>query len=142
MRTVLLVVALTATGCSSGPQFGTIFGSVTLDGKPVTAGFVTFIGKTGGTPVTGPIGENGTYRVEGVPVGEVLVGIVGGGGDEVAQGEIMKRGGASPSQGPPPKPKPKVVLPANYAEPGASGFVVKVKPMSEGEVQFDIPLKK
>lgn len=54
------------SGCgSSGPQLGTVSGTVTLDGKPVPGALVTFISKEpDGTSSYGKTDSNGKYRLE------------------------------------------------------------------------------
>lgn len=57
---------LCVTGCgSSGPTLGTVTGTVTLDGKPVSQALVTFISKEpDGTSSFGMTDANGKYRLE------------------------------------------------------------------------------
>ena len=54
------------TGCgSSGPQLGTVTGTVTLDGKPVPNALVTFISKEpDGTSSYGKTDASGKYQLE------------------------------------------------------------------------------
>ena len=72
----LAVVAFAAIccGCSKAPDFpsGTVAGVVTLAGQPVPHGAITFnpTGKEQG-PVTGATIENGRYRCEHVPLGNL-----------------------------------------------------------------------
>ena len=66
---ILFLVA--ALGC--GGKKGTITGTVTIDGKPVTSGQVTFYPeKEKAKPISGPIREEG-YSVSGVPVGPAKI---------------------------------------------------------------------
>jgi hypothetical protein len=59
---VVLVVGLLA-GCSSGPASATVSGEVTVDGKPLAKGVISFAPADGvGQPATGNI-ENGKYSV-------------------------------------------------------------------------------
>lgn len=60
------------TGCGAGK--GNISGEVTLDGKPLPAGTITFYPakKALGNPVPAPI-TDGKYSVQGVPVGNTRV---------------------------------------------------------------------
>lgn len=71
VRFAVLVFAL-STGCAGSPR-GTVHGTVTLDGKPLTEGTVRFAPTNGilGPPVTVPV-KDGKFVVE-VPVGECRV---------------------------------------------------------------------
>lgn len=56
-------------GCSTGPQQGEVSGTVTVDGKPPSAGSsITFIPTGGQSPTAGAVIENGKYSAM-VPVG-------------------------------------------------------------------------
>ena len=61
-----LASILCITGCgSSGPTLGTVTGTVTLDGKPVSRALVTFISKeSDGTSSFGKTDTIGKYRLE------------------------------------------------------------------------------
>src|SRR4051812_30756506 len=68
---VLLAFSL-ATGC--GPATGNVAGKVYYNDKVVTSGFVTLVG-TDGIPKNCPIGEDGSYKIDGVVAGEAKVAI-------------------------------------------------------------------
>ncbi|OWK45490.1 hypothetical protein [Fimbriiglobus ruber] len=57
-------VAFLVTGCG-GPPTGTVDGQVTIDGKPLDKGVISFapIDGSGGPPVTANV-ENGKYRLQ------------------------------------------------------------------------------
>ena len=136
----LLLVGLGAVvlaGCSSEPPVGSVAGLVTLDGKPVGGGSVSLLAATGGTPVMADIGADGRYKADNVPAGDVLVAVISPPPDGDAA--IVKNQGA---KGPTAPPKPKVQYPQKYTDPGTSGLRVTVKPLAEGAVTFDIPMKK
>jgi hypothetical protein len=134
----LLAIALVGlAGCQSGSDTGTVTGKVTLDGQPVASGIVTVLAKCGGTPVTAIISPDGTYRVEKVPAGEILVGVVSMSGDAGAVWEDLKKRGQG-GRPPPPVPRPVNLLPKRYADPGSSGLSVTVK----GATVFDLALRK
>jgi hypothetical protein len=139
-------------GCAS-EKTGTVTGKVILDGKPVTGGSVSFLTKSGGIPVTAFIEADGSYRVERVPVGEVLIGVLSPPPDSAAPGEAIKKtGGATGgaerapdnTKGSPPNPTAapvadKLLIPVRYNDPGTSGLTTNVK---EGENSYDITLTK
>ncbi len=66
LPTVLLSIAL--AGCSpSGPATTSVEGTVSLDGTPLTNGFVMFRDKTGATPSAAGQIANGKYQVDVLP---------------------------------------------------------------------------
>ena len=136
-RRLWLLGAVVLAGCSSEPPVGSVAGLVTLDGKPVEGGAVSLLAATGGTPVMADIGTDGRYKADNVPAGQVLVAVI----SPPPEGDaaIVKNQGA---KGPPPVPKPKVQYPQKYSDSGTSGLRVTVKPLAEGLVTFDIPMKK
>ncbi|HOP78835.1 MAG TPA: hypothetical protein PLD05_15215 [Thermogutta sp.] len=70
--------ALTLQGCQKSVGV-TVSGKVVYSGQPVTTGYVTFAPADGkGPSVGGPI-VDGNYKVVGVPPGEKVVSVVGGG---------------------------------------------------------------
>jgi hypothetical protein len=70
----VLALALGGWGCSS--PTATITGTVTVADKPVQAGQISFIAKTG-MVYTFNIGADGSYRAELVPTGEMIVLVFG-----------------------------------------------------------------
>jgi hypothetical protein len=69
-RGLLVAVLLVAAGCGSS---GTISGKVRYKGKELTSGRITFITAERGRAFPAPIGPDGSYHVQGVPVGPVKV---------------------------------------------------------------------
>jgi hypothetical protein len=70
---LVLLLGLPAAGCSSK---GDISGKVLYQGRPMSAGAVTFFPSSGKGAFTSRIKEDGSYRVEKVPVGEVKIAVV------------------------------------------------------------------
>lgn len=70
---LLIVLLLTFTGCSSN-QFGSVSGTVTLDGKPLSGATVEF-SPADGSPAYGVTDEEGRYQLlwsadqQGAPLG-------------------------------------------------------------------------
>ncbi len=60
---VALVVFGLGCGRSSGPSLGTVTGTVTLDGEPLSGVRVTFVPQEKGSPSYGVTDENGSYRL-------------------------------------------------------------------------------
>jgi hypothetical protein len=81
MRRILCIAAacclvcLATIGCGpKGPELGSVTGKVTLDGKPVTNGLVTFMPAAGGRPATGKTNTSGQYELLGVDGKGALLG--------------------------------------------------------------------
>jgi len=69
---LLAAAALTSTGCG-GSATATVSGKVSSNGVPLKGGNVSFVSTEGKRTVSGPINEDGTYKLEKVPVGKVKV---------------------------------------------------------------------
>jgi hypothetical protein len=156
----LLLVA--AVGCGSGK--GTVSGQVTLDGKPLPAGKISFLGSHGQS-ATADI-TDGQYTVSNVPTGEVKVTVQTGSLKQQADnllassryGSSNRRSAAATSKLPAnvkeqlqaeaarnaemaksgkrllAKYRP---LPDKYSKPDSSGLRASV---SRGDNSFDVPL--
>jgi hypothetical protein len=119
-------------GCGGRAATGEVYGKVTYNSKPVTAGTVKFFPEDGGEPVGSAIGVDGTYRATGVPVGRSKVAI-----------ETLHFKQLTP---PPPGiakqlggPRTKYVpIPGKYERPDTSGLAVEVE---LGKKPFDIELR-
>ncbi len=116
-------------GCGSSlPPTGEISGTVTTDGKPVTAGTVKFFPEKG-DPVVASLGADGTYRATGIPLGKARISI-----------ETVEFKNLTP---PPPGmakqmsgPRTKYVpIPAKYEKPESSELSIEVE---KGTKTFDI----
>lgn len=66
----LALLVLAPLGC--GRSTGTVTGTVSLEGKPLPAGQISFV-PASGPAVSAPINKDGTYTASGVPTGEVKV---------------------------------------------------------------------
>ena len=77
----LLAFGLVGCGGSSLPSPVPVSGTVTLNGKPVDAAVVTFIGAAGARSGSGKTGTDGTFKLttintdDGAPPGEYVVTI-------------------------------------------------------------------
>jgi hypothetical protein len=86
-RTTIRIVMITigalsvAVGCSrtdSGPETGTVYGVVTLDGEPVEAGEVSLFSSATSNGAVASLGSGGAFTVDGpLPVSTYEVTIKG-----------------------------------------------------------------
>lgn len=77
---LVLTVLPAWIGCS-GSAIGTAEGTVSLQGKPISAGSIVFENPATGFSISTPIQAHGSYRVktskgEGLPAGEYRVAVV------------------------------------------------------------------
>lgn len=128
-RCLLLVAAcylmLAAAGCGGG-HGASVTGRVTLDGKPLDTGTVTFHPEDEGPTAYGGIHPDGSYQVktgtqQGLPPGEYRVTVM-------ASTEPPTDGPSVPGE---------MITPPRYADPAQSGLRCTVE---RGANQYDIPL--
>lgn len=102
---VLMALAGGSLGCSQQP--GSISGEVTINGKPVPRGVISFHSEDGTPVVTNAPIMDGRYAVSGVPAGNVIVTV----GNPSPKGAMV--GGLVPRQ---------------YADPDTSTLTLIVQP--------------
>jgi hypothetical protein len=121
-------VVLPFTGCGSGQ--GTVTGKVTLDGKPLPGGLVSFYDVEDQTRSSG-INKDGTYSVSNIAPGKTKVTVL-------TVGE--RRGIREPEDGSRAKNSlgEYVPIPAKYSDMNHSGLTLDVH---SGSQPFDIALK-
>jgi hypothetical protein len=118
---------LLAIGCGKAHE-SSISGTVTLDGKPLTTGVVSFYPLKGGPMAYGNIQSNGAYKIvtggtRGLPSGEYRVAVVAN--ETAANTPGVEMMG-------------KRITPEKYATPEKSGLKFNVQP---GGNRFDISLQ-
>jgi hypothetical protein len=119
----LLALLTLVPGC--GPRTATAAGKVTYQGKPVVWGSVTLRAADGTVHQIG-IESDGTYRLEGVPVGPAKVGVSS---PDPKPSARLGRGGDDERARPAPPPLPPgawFALPPKYVDPNTSGVTVQV----------------
>jgi hypothetical protein len=128
------VAALTlVAGCGGG---GSVSGTVTLDGQPLTSGTVTFHPSGSGPVAIGSIGSDGRYVLaigndRTIPPGEYVVTV------EATEAVTSE---PTPTKGPPAPPKPpRRITPAKYADVSTSDLRFTVE---AGGNTINLPLKK
>lgn len=123
------LAALTLAGCG-GPYDSTVAGAVSLDGKPLRVGLVTFDPQETGSSAYGVIGADGMYtlctgRKEGLASGDYDIAVT-----------AYEPSGVPGSQGGPP-PMGKALVAERYRSPSTSGLNFTVKP---GDNTIDLEL--
>jgi hypothetical protein len=119
----LLLAATWLTGCRRGEALVPVSGTVTLQGKPVADGIVTFSSHAKGVYVTARLDAQGHYDVRqaggnGLPPGEYEVAITPA---------VPPALNSQPSASPPPPKGPKlVVIPLKYRDGKTSGLTLIV----------------
>jgi hypothetical protein len=116
---VFLILA--GTGC--GPRLGHVTGKVLYNNKPLPSGTVLFVGPEGSRRGFSPIGPDGTYRIENVPVGPVKIAVV----SEPRVPPGLMRGQAPGPQPPDQAKNDYVPIPARYENPNQSGLTYTVE---------------
>jgi hypothetical protein len=120
-------------GCGSRVKpTAEVYGKVTVNGRPVTAGMVKFVPEDGVESVTTGLGPDGTYRATGVPFGRSKVAV-----------ETLMFKTLTP---PPPAiakqlggPRTKYVpIPPKYEQPETSGLAIEVE---RAKTLFDMELQ-
>ena len=114
-------LCLFVPGCGGG---GSVTGTVTLDGVPLTSGAVTFHPTGTGAAAMGSIGPDGKYQLsvgtdKSVPPGEYVVTV-----ESSEQPPPPEQSKAANKKPPPP---PKRLTPDKYANKATSDLKVTVK---------------
>lgn len=131
ITTMLLVVM--AGGCGT-KKLVPVTGKVTLDGKALERGNVTFVPVKAGAPAVGAIQSDGKYTLNtgtdaGIAPGDYQVSVVA---TAPVVPPVVK-----PGSPPPPEVPPPLLTPGRYGRPETSGLKFTV-PSSSG---YDIAIK-
>ncbi|HEY8503788.1 MAG TPA: hypothetical protein VIL46_04350 [Gemmataceae bacterium] len=121
-------------GANEVPDTGaTLEGTVTYGTDKVLVAMVVAQGES--WSATGFVGEDGRYKIENAPLGQVQIGV----NTEAGKGQLMSKIMAQ-AQGKLKGRPPKVVeVPAKYADPRKSGITTTVQ---EGTNTFDIKIPR
>ncbi len=132
----LVLATLMALGCRA-PASGTVSGKVTVNGKPLPSGLITFEVSTGKDRVFSAAIENGEYRTDNIPVGVAKVAVTPG--FEAESREIVAKGGdlVAPPKAT-PAPKGPFEFDVKYQNTETSNLTCTVK---SGENTFDVDLR-
>jgi|GEM_PF-4023921 len=124
----LLALSLLFTAGCGGMKTGTITGTVSVKGKALPGGTISFVSKDHFElpPVTAMIQPDGTYRAEGVPFGELCIGIANpNDSEDIAKKQKEEQGAflaAAKNYVPKPIPPKKNTVDAKYQDPLNSGL--------------------
>jgi hypothetical protein len=137
----LLLIAILAgcSGCGGGitdnrKGLAPVTGKVTLDGKPLTTGTISFVAMDGSEAFTGPIDSSGNYTLASSPSspgalpGEYKVIIIAS--QQATMGDPMKGGQPIAAEA-------KTIVPEKYTKPDSSGLTGSVKSGSN-TINFDL----
>ncbi len=138
-RLALLGLGLLLAGCSAGgggvkyPETGaTLEGTVTYGGEKVEVALIIVQNADGSA--TGFVDDNGHYKVENVPLGEVNIGVSTEAGKGAAMGRMMAKAQGKAGSA------PKIIdVPSRYAEPSQSGIKTTIQ---KGPNTYDINIAK
>ena len=144
----LALVSLSGCGGSAGRDFktGTVTGKLTLNGGAVPAGTqIQFIADTGDA-AGGEVASDGSFTIQGVPVGACKVMVTPGAPSAAAAGELSPEeamklaSGIGPSgEGADPSAfASDASVPAKYKDFSTSGVTITVK---EGSNDFSLDMK-
>ncbi len=134
------LATLCCMGCGGGglkKATGTVSGTVTLKGAPVTSGTVIFFAENDGDTAIGLLQSDGTYTLKygksfAVPIGDYRVAITEGpppGTQSASPEEIMKN---------PPKANAESKIPAKYRTAKDSGLIAVVEAGKNSGTDFDL----
>lgn len=129
---LVAVVALFSVGCGQGT--GVVTGKVTLDGKPLPRGLITFLSEVGKKDAFSAAIIDGEYRTDPIPCGPAKVTVIATDGPPTEE-----KGGSDLQAGPRPGTKTMVVIPDRYQKPDTSGFELTIKP---GENPFNADMTR
>jgi hypothetical protein len=125
------------TGCTGSGGSGTITGTVTVDGKKLKRGLVTFMPENTGKGVFNAAIVDGKYEVSGVPTGLAKVVIIPG-LDRPGTGSNPPEGNdGAPATTPPKKEDLATSVPTKYQDAATSGLELTVK---SGRNDYDVNL--
>jgi hypothetical protein len=137
MRSIRCMVAfafglLLLTGCGE-PAAGTVSGTITVDGTPLTAGIVTFYSTSKTEPATASTGiADGQYSIPKIATGPAKITV---------QSMKPSQPGANPDGTIPPAPKGQYMpIAEKYKNQDQSGLTFDVKPGPQKH-DFDIKTK-
>jgi hypothetical protein len=119
-RVACFLVVLTAlTGCAGQ---GDVSGVVKYQGKPLTAGTISFYDEGRGV-WSGAIATDGSYSIKGVPIGKAKIAVT-------TPMAISMPGG--------PPPAKSVQIPEKYSDPTKSNLAYQVR---GGQQEYDVVLE-
>ena len=126
---LLVGITLSLAGCEQGkslPQTGaTLEGTVKFNDKPLYYGLIIVQNSSGSA--TGSITQEGTYRVENAPLGQVSVAVNTPAGEGDYRSLVMSQSQGKGEGGAKGKVKPFVNVPEKYHAPETSGITTTVK---------------
>ncbi len=137
---LLVAIFVACSGCGDGitdnrKGLAPVTGKVTLDGKPLTTGTISFISSDGSEAFTGPLDSSGSYTLGASPSspgalpGEYKVIIIAS--QQATMGDPMKGGQPIAAEA-------KSLVPEKYTKPDSSGLTGSVKSGQSNSINFDL----
>lgn len=128
----LFVVSLASlAGCGNDPGRGSVKGKITVNGKPLAKGLITFLTSSGNKDPYSSAITNGEYAIPDMPAGPAKVYIIP---PLTSEPPPVDKGDLVPAARPGQK---KLVVPDKYQNPETSGLSLVVQ---KGENKFDADL--
>ncbi len=112
-------------GCSEGRPSGSVSGTVTLGGAPLTAGTVLFSNSATGVGISADLDSSGAYHIPSLPADDYQVA-------------VSPPPPPAPHEMDQPRPAPPAI-PPRYGDPATSGLNAAVEP---GANTLDFTLSK
>lgn len=141
------VLLLISMGCGGDPDRSStapVSGTVTLDGKPLVSGTITFE-TTGSRPASGVIKEGEILNVmtyepnDGAPVGTHQVSITA---TEIAKSAVVANPGETTDFDPNYMGGGNSLILKKYNNPSTSGLTAEIQSGTENVLQFDLEPKE
>ncbi len=126
---VFVAVAVLVAGCSGGPEFGDVSGTVSYDGKPVEDGSITFTPTDGKGQGGGGTIKDGKYTAK-VSLGTMKVNISGS--------KVVGKKKVYNTPNSPEMPITEEILPNKYSDRNKTELTFEVKP-GPGEKNWELP---
>lgn len=125
-------------GCRKSPPSARVVGTVSLNGKTVTSGDVVIVAADGRSSPTGRVRADGSYMIDGAPIGHVKVGFFNPPPPPLPAAATGPDGGDEELRQMREVARLCVATPAKYADPAHSGIVFELK---AGANECNIELK-
>jgi hypothetical protein len=134
--TALIVASNITAGCNRSEPLGRVYGKVTFQGEPVTAGILVFSNHEKGVHMTAELGPDGSYELQtaggfGLPLGTYKIAV----NTPIPEPPVYGAMNSTPVNA--PRANSAVNIPKKYQDYETSGLSITVE---KGENRFDIEM--